>query len=235
MNRVIAVASLLLASCASQAHDGVESVGPYPSSFPFGKTETSLSIPGPEEAPTLLSVLVDYSKSADFELVMSGPTRDYLQQTGTGLLEAVELEGPATHSYVQGLLHNARVFLSVDRDDPPRLVEAILATGASRQGLSGKWNGHPVPLDELGFYSDHAALFIETLVPVRHADARQLTTSLRGLVRDNQIQIMQTAASSNAVILRGPAAWVAGLAQKLQEVDAIQAASAEAVSQPGEE
>ena len=112
-------------------------------------------------------------------------------------------------------------FACVEVGPPHMSVTVIQALqGPGRQGVQNiKQKAEYVLPEELDKFIDQPATLITTVITLPNTDVRQLTTSLRGLITDNQTQNMLNAGNSNAVVLTGFGSNIAALAKLLYIID----------------
>ncbi len=102
---------------------------------------------------------------------------------------------------------------------PPHISVILIQslTGNARAGNLKQKTIHVLP-EQLEDYADQPATLITTVLNLPNTDARQLSTSLRGLLTDTNTQTL-IAAGENSVILQGFGSYIASLAKLLYIVD----------------
>jgi len=156
-----------------------------------------LAIPEFDAGDVSLGDLVrEFARVTDQHVVMSQETRDHLQQTPVVVGGMSEIPPGEVYGFVEGLLYFHGFFT------------AQLKGG--QRPLLGLYSGREVAMAprkavkeaDLGKYADHPAFLIQTVVELENLDVRQLTTSMRGLLRDTNSQTI-LAVGDHGVALSG--------------------------------
>ena len=168
-----------------------------------------------DEADSMFDVLVALSASADQNVTVSKETRIALESRSPGLLADIVIPPEEAHSFVSSLLFQHGFLVSELRASDPGLL--TVHGGNSRGSRRFTWTR--VPFERIDEFRRFPAFLVETVVTFEHLDVRQMTTSLRALLSDNQSQMMLNVGSSSSVILRGPAACVADLLDLMKVAD----------------
>jgi hypothetical protein len=79
--------------------------------------------------------------------------------------------------------------------------------------------------DALPAWREHAAVLIQTLVPIEHGDARALANSLRSTLTDENTQQIVALGGTSVILVYGFAPWVASTRALLVESDRSTAAA----------
>ena len=170
------------------------------------------------EGPSLAEVARELEQVTGLHLVTDDPTRVRLEQTATGLSGSVEVPPQDVYPFAEGLLWAAGFVLRpIHAGDTPLLL--LSANG--RAGGSSERSAVFVEASQVrAFAARHPALVVQTVVDVRPLDARQASTSLRGLASDTNTQAI-LAVSESSLILKGTGRFLLEVLSSLDGVVAI--------------
>lgn len=177
-----------------------------------------LAIPQFEaEGLTLGDLLRDFASLTDQHLVMTEQTRQVMQQTPVVMGGSREVPAAEVYAFVEGLL-TFHGFYTARLKGGQR---PLLGVYWIRDNNVPSVNTAPrltVPADELERYAGHPAFLIQTVVELPHVDTRQLSTSLRGMLRDTNTQTL-LAVGDHGIVLAGTGQWVAEMAAVMKAAD----------------
>ena len=172
---------------------------------PLPVPSSALDIPQFEAEGTTLGDLVsEFARISGQHLVMNQPTRAALNQTPFVVGGAATIPPEEVYAFLESLLFfNGFVTARLKAGTRPLLGIYLIRESALAPRL-------PVDEDELGRFASHPAFLIQTVVQLEHLDVRQLSTSLRGIIRDTNTQTL-LALGDHGVALQGTGQWVADI------------------------
>jgi hypothetical protein len=178
-------------------------------------------------SPTLSEVLAKLSQASG--VVFSANTVTEAELNDTAIHLTVDVVVPPEHAYtfVESLLAQHNVFLSVLSSGSPPLIG--VHANVSGPAVDAHFD---VPPEHLDFLSTHPALLVQTSISLHAVDVRTLGNSLRGM-SDRPGNLMPVA-NTNAVALVGTGRQVADQVALLTRVNA-DCAAAMAPPTPGAE
>ena len=180
--------------------------------FPLPSGSLTIVAQG-DGAHTMYDVVKELNAAGHQNFTVSQQTRSALESTSPGLLTDVVIPPAEVYTFVSSLLYRNGFLLSSLRTSQPSLL-------AIYSGNDRGYSWTRIPAEEVPAYGRHPAFLVETVLAFENLDVRQMTTSLRALLSDNRAQSMLTVGNSNSVIIRGPGAKVAKLAEMMKEADA---------------
>lgn len=180
----------------------------------------------PADRDLSLADLVDsLADSTGLRFVVSSQTRQILNDTPCGLLSGGVIQPEEAYSFVESVLKRHRVVVErLAGEDVP--VAALYWLDGGRDSNAIGWS--TVPADQVEIYADHHALLVQCILDVSPVDARQLTTSVRGMLRDTNYQNVLSLGNTS-VIVRGTGSDVAQMVQMFRQTSKNDAAYYEAL------
>lgn len=192
---------------------------------PVEPTTTEALLPEPEGSVridpsidgSLRSALGQVAASAGVNLALSPGTEELLN-SGASLLQApVVVPASEAWSFIESLMAECGLVISLHRTNAPRLISVHRAAGDRDGALQ------PVPTvleaGELEQFENHPALYVTAVVPTQNVDPRNLANSMRGLAVDSRLFAMLPAGDSSSVILTGSVSSVRHMASTVELVD----------------
>lgn len=173
--------------------------------------------PATEGAANLRAVASRYAEVTNQNLVFSAPVEAMLASTPTGLQGAVHVPAADVQSFFEQLLVAHDFVLHTLRASEPRVLQIESLETQARPVL--RQRALVVGVDEVEHFADHPATLITTAVHFEHADARQISTSLRALVTDAWTQQLSPAGKTNTLVVTGFGSGVADLVALMARID----------------
>jgi len=173
--------------------------------------------PRHDGATTIAQLLDDYAASTSQTIVMSMETRSLVAGLPVGLDRELRIPAGRVTGFVESILalnHLAAIPLSTEE---PRVLAIRSLDELVEEGV---WGGLFVPADQVEGFAGHPAVPITTVVHVEHADVRQFSSSLRGLMSRSRIMSIQAAAGTRSLVVGGLGRDVARLVRMIGIIDA---------------
>jgi len=175
--------------------------------------EEGLALPDFDaEDVTLGDLLRDFARVTDQHVVMTETTRTAMQHTPVVVGGMSEIPPEEVYPFVEGLLFFHGFFTSQLKGGKRPLL------GVYSQREANLAPRKAVMAADLGKYEDHPAFLIQTVIELPHVDVRQLSTSMRGMLRDTNTQML-LAVGDHGIALAGTGQFVTEAAKLMQEVD----------------
>lgn len=213
------LALLASISCAGVPHAtqaGAPPQAPLQDALP--PASGPLAVPQFEaEGLTLGDLLREFAELTDQHLVMTEQTRQVMQQTPVVMGGTKEIPAAEVYSFVEGLLTFHGFFTARLKGGQRPLLGVYWSRDNSVAGIATAPR-LTVPAEELGSYADHPAFLIQTVLELSYMDTRQLSTSLRGMLRDTNTQTL-LAVGEHGIVLAGTGQWVAEMASVMRAAD----------------
>ncbi len=159
---------------------------------------------------TMLDVVESHAASLECEVEAIHEVRVALANTPVGLLGGYEMPAEDAEGFAEGLIFLGGFVVSEEAG-----VLAVHASYAMQDAVH-----RPVAAGELEGLALRHALLVEVELVLERVEARQLATSLRTLQRTSLPSVTVRAVEGGALLLRGPASGVAGMARLLRRLDA---------------
>lgn len=165
----------------------------------------------PENRDLSLADLVDsLAQSTGLRFVVSSSTRQFLNDTPCGLLSGGVILPGEVYPFVESVLKRHRVvFQRLAGDDVPVAALYALDGGGRDAGALG-WSS--VSADQIDAVANHHSLLVQCSLDVFPADARQMVSAARSMIRDSNYQNIISLGQSSMVV-RGTGNEVAEMIQ----------------------
>ena len=176
--------------------------------------EEGLALPDFDaEDVTLGDLLRDFARVTDQHVVMTEQTRTAMQQTPVVVGGMSEIPPDEVYPFVEGLLFFHGYFSAQLKGGRRPLL------GIYSQREANLAPRKAVKEEDLEKYEDHPAFLIQTVIDLPYLDVRQLSTSLRGMLRDTNTQML-LAVGDHGIVLAGTGQFVTEAAKLMRETDA---------------
>lgn len=208
--------SVLLA-CAAPSATGAGAEGGCCELYPAATAPLEIAV-GPEQ-PMLLDVAHRYAELTGQVLLIDERTRFDLADAVSGLQRSVTVPADRVQVFVEDLLFAGGMVLRPHSTAEPRTVQ-ILPQGRGIRAIA-----RLVRQTDSGHLRDHPATPVTVPVVLPHCDVRQLSTSLRALLTDNNTQNLSPAGSTDTLLITAFGRLAADFAEFLQTIDAREASA----------
>lgn len=181
----------------------------------------------PDEAADelrLFDVVKELGRLTHQQIVVSDGARQALSQTSIGIVQGgFDVPAGDVYAFVEGLLFHHGFYLSVVNSGQFPVLSIDWAF--DKTGLRTL---HWLQIDaaQVETYGTHPALLVQVTVDTAPIDARQLGSSLRGMMTDSLRQGIFPISAEAGVILRGTGRQVADMARLVDQARAFAAANA---------
>ncbi len=196
--------SLLLAGCAAAPIQ-------KPGSELFPTPSAGISI---KDDMKLEKLVDEFSRVTGITTFADSEARQVLQKT-TGLNRGVDVPAGEVYSFVESVLVQNDLFLTVLHEREPRLFS--IHSPKSQRAL--REAPLVVAAKDIATFTQHPAIVVTTILDIPHVDARTLANSMRTMLTDANTQQIIPVGNSNSLILTGLGSTVASWARMLQEAD----------------
>ena len=179
----------------------------------------------PEQALTLEDFVQLCQEATSLNFTYTEETADLLRKAKVVMLGAKRIAKRDFYAFFQiQMFINEFVCMEVGPERMLLIMIQSLSTGPGRQGAGNRMNQKPVFVqpDEVEDYEDFPATLITTTLFLPNTEVRQLSTSMRTMLPDQQTQQM-IPVGDHAVILTGFGTQVAALVKLLTLVDNLSA------------
>jgi type II secretory pathway component GspD/PulD (secretin) len=197
--------ALTLASCATAP---IQKSG----SELFPAPSAGISIP---DDTKLEKLVAEFSKVTGITAIFDPETRMLLQKSTTGLNRAVDVPATEVYSFVESVLVQNDLYLTVLHERDPRLF-SVHSRNPSRPMRETPLL---VASKDVASFAQHPAILITTILDLAHTDVRTLANSMRTMFTDANTQQVVPVGNSNSLIVTGLGGNVASIARMLQEAD----------------
>jgi len=224
------VFALLLVSCALAQESRPPQVQPRSaetqrsSHFPMPRSGLSLNRDGEGDgSQTLAGMLAEFCRVTGQNFSVSEAARQMLQATATGLVQPVDVPPAQVYPFVEALLIDRGFVITELRAQEPRLLALHLTRSNDPSDRSrARERCVLVPAERIAEYADHPALMVRTVIDVSPLDARLVANTLRGVIRDSELQNILPIGGVTSLLVEGPGAWVASVAEMLRDAAEIE-------------
>ncbi|MDF1798686.1 MAG: hypothetical protein P1V81_05885 [Planctomycetota bacterium] len=192
--------------------------------LPVAKDALVISLEGDLALGDLIGA---YSKATGVRVMMTEDVRATVVQTSiAGYGGDLVLPGAELQGFFEGVLARSGYRLAMThRGKTPVLT--LLKEAGGRGDNSSPWLH--VPAEQLGDWSHHQALLVQTVLPCRGVDSRQLSTSLRMMTSPPFSTLMATAEGSS-IVFQGTGTQAARMQAVIQRAEAEAAIAAKAAA-----
>jgi hypothetical protein len=175
--------------------------------------KAGLAIPAFDaEDVSLGDLLADFTRVTGQHIVMTESTRTAMQQMPVVIGGTGDIPPDEVYPFVEGLLFFHGFFTAQLKGGSRPLL------GVYSQREANLAPRKAVKEEDLGKYADHPAFLIQTVIELPYVDVRQLSTSMRGMLRDTNTQML-LAVGDHGVVLAGTGQFVTEAAKLIQETN----------------
>jgi hypothetical protein len=183
----------------------------------FPNPERGMLVRGGEGQVSLREVLRDFGSIAGETFLYDAETAQLLEAQKPGLDHDIQVAPEDMYSVLQSLLSEMRFALIDVRRQEPRLLKVVAVE--SRAGQRLRSSARFVPESALASYARNSALLVTTSVVLPNLEEIPLSSNLRSLIVDSNLERIVPVHGSRQLVLTGPAAQVGQWVEMLRELD----------------
>lgn len=221
--RLIELAGLVLAGCASRAKGTEASARAPAESFGLPPVRAALDFPPGSHDVTLAWLVAELARLSGQELAVAQDLQGQFEASPEPLEGTAPVPAGEVHSFVEVLLHR-QGYRIAPVSAGTRPVLGIHGT-PERGGVS-----RPVPIEreQVAALAGHPALYGSLLLTLENIDSRQLLTQLRQLMGDPGQHQHCIATGERSLLIQASGAKLAGRVEVLLAIDRAAASRAPA-------
>ena len=175
------------------------------------------------EGPSFLELTRTYGVLTGQHVTFSEETKVLLEASKVQLDRSLEVPAADVQRIFEVMLRQSSFSLAVESAASPRVLRVRSRESIERSDI--KQTSRLITADQLELARRHPALQFHVVVALPHSDVRQLSNSLRTMIKDPVTTMLLPAGNSSSMVVGGFGDWVFEQAKMLQAMDAAAASA----------